>query len=97
EVRGRIASRGLVPDERLEVLHPGVDIDRFVPTGRREPFFLIAGRVMWAKNVELGIQAFVQFKDQLAGGTAEHIRLVVAGAVDAKSREYFQALRTSVA
>jgi glycosyltransferase involved in cell wall biosynthesis len=97
EVRRRLRQHNLVPEGRLEVLHPGVDINRFAPTGRREPFFLIPGRIMWTKNVELGIAAFLRFKDELAEGSAEHLRLVIAGAVDEKSRGYYRSLRASVA
>ncbi len=97
EVRNRIEHHRLVPSDRLEVLHPGVDITRFVPTGRRERFFLIPGRIMWAKNIELGIEGFIAFKDHLSGDAARGFRLIIAGAVDEKSRPYVQALRATVA
>ncbi len=90
EVQRRLTSRGLVPAGRSEVLRPGVDLDRMQPSGRREPFFLLPGRVMWSKNVELGIEAFAAYKDR-AGGD---MRLVIAGMVDGKSGPYLARLKS---
>lgn len=90
EVRRRIVSRGLIDPARTEVLHTGVDISRFSPTGRQEPYFLLPGRIMWTKNIELGINAFLRMK---GADDAGEPRLVVAGAVDEKSRGYFAQLR----
>jgi glycosyltransferase involved in cell wall biosynthesis len=89
EVQRRILEAGLVDPDRLEIVHHGVDLERFQPGGRREPYFLVAGRVMWQKNVELAIEAFRWFKPDPAQGP---FRLVVAGMVDAKSRPYLEML-----
>lgn len=92
EVQRRLTSRGLVSPEQTEVLHPGVDLERLRPSGRREPFFLLPGRIMWSKNVELGIAAFQEYKQRMSGD----MRLVVAGMVDAKSGPYLAKLQAMV-
>lgn len=90
EVRRRLLSKNVVAPERTEVLQPGVDLARFTPSGRTEPFFLLPGRIMWTKNVELGIDAFMRMKGEDAAGGP---RLVIAGAVDEKSKGYLAQLR----
>jgi glycosyltransferase involved in cell wall biosynthesis len=91
EVRDRLIRAGLVPPERVEVAHHGVDTGRFLPTGEREPFFLVPGRMMWAKNVELAIHAWREFKP---AASLDQFRLVIAGMVDAKSIPYVAHLRS---
>ena len=94
ETARRVADAGLVDQARLEVVHHGVDLDRFQPDARREPFFLVPGRIMWTKNIEMAIRAWHAFKPSPADNT---FRLVVAGMVHAKSRGYLQALRNLAA
>jgi glycosyltransferase involved in cell wall biosynthesis len=89
EVRRRLITAGVVRRDQTEVLHTGVDLDRFTASSTFEPFFLVPGRIMWSKNVELAIQAFASFHAN--GG--RRFRLVVAGAVDAKSAPYLRMLR----
>jgi glycosyltransferase involved in cell wall biosynthesis len=89
EVRRRLIAAGVVRSDQTEVLHTGVDLDRFTPSSTFDPFFLVPGRIMWSKNVELAIQAFASFHTN--GGS--RFRLVVAGAVDAKSAPYLRTLR----
>lgn len=84
EVRRRVRRTG-IPDDRLEVTYPGVDTTRFRPTGEREPIFYVPGRIMWTKNLELAIEAWLRFKPDPA---TNPFRLVVAGIVDQKSRPY---------
>jgi glycosyltransferase involved in cell wall biosynthesis len=65
-----------------------------VPSGRREQFFLMPGRIMWTKNLELGIRAFTELKARPAPrDDGRSLRLVVAGMVDAKSERYFGELQ----
>jgi glycosyltransferase involved in cell wall biosynthesis len=94
EVERRVLYAGLVPPGRTAVVHPGVDTDRLAPSGRREPIFLMPGRIMWSKNVELGIRAFVEMKSRMPAGApdAAH-RLVIAGMVDQKSVPYLRDLQ----
>ena len=88
ETRRRVLAAGLVEPGRLEVAHHGVDTDHFKPDGRRERFFLVPGRIMWQKNIELAISAWERFCPEPNGW-----RLVVAGMVDRKSRSYVESLR----
>jgi glycosyltransferase involved in cell wall biosynthesis len=89
ETAHRIERAGLT-SSRIEVLHPGVDLDQFTlhPTLPRERFFLVAGRIMWEKRIELAIQALRAAREH---GT--EASLIVAGGVDSKSRPYLQTLR----
>jgi glycosyltransferase involved in cell wall biosynthesis len=93
EVRRRVLDAGLVPRARTRVVHPGVDLDRFALSSAREPYFLLPGRIMWQKHLELGLEAWRWFKPH--PGDSDH-RLVIAGMVDEKSRPYLDALRGAV-
>jgi glycosyltransferase involved in cell wall biosynthesis len=90
EVRRRLIAARLVEPSRTEVAYHGVDADRYRPDGRREPFFLLPGRIMWQKNVELAIGAWHLFKPSPG---ANAFRLVIAGMLDAKSRPYLEQMR----
>lgn len=94
EVKRRVVSANLVEEARVEVAHHGVDADWWRPDGRREPFFLVAGRIMWQKNIELAIEAWTRFKPRASDND---FSLVVAGMVDAKSRPYLESLRLRAA
>jgi glycosyltransferase involved in cell wall biosynthesis len=94
EVRGRVRRGRLAGDDRLEVQHVGVTFPEEKPAAF-ERFFLLPGRIMWTKNVELGIEAFRRM-------VGEHpdladFRLVVAGIVDRKSEPYLEGLRALAA
>ncbi len=78
--------------ERCEILHPGIAWAACRPTWRYEPYFLVPGRIMWTKNIELAIQAFAQFKALSPRYAA--FRLVITGQVDKKSEVYLEKLRT---
>jgi len=87
----RLRAARLTPDP--EVLLPGVDLEHFAPgPPQRSAVILVAGRIMWEKNIEIAIDAV---RD--AAGRGLRSRLVIAGAVDAKSEPYFQRLRASAA
>ena len=86
-VRERCTAANLYPANQMKVHYPGVDETAFAPGGTFAPFFFRPGRIMWTKNIELGIRAFQQFK-----ATRGDYRLVVAGMVDEKSREYYEGL-----
>ena len=90
ETVARIRAAGLVPDGPVEVLHPGVDLTRFPAGSRdREPFLLVAGRIMWQKDVELALETL-----EALAHKGKRVRLVIAGAVDEKSRPYLEVLRS---
>jgi glycosyltransferase involved in cell wall biosynthesis len=91
EVEARILEGGLAEPDRLEVLHPGIGFDALAAQGTFDLYFLISGRIMWTKNIELGIRAFRQFL--LSNPAHSNFRLVIAGIVDAKSRAYHDQLR----
>lgn len=93
EVERRLESAGVVSPGQTQVVHPGIDLDALVPTGRKEPFFLLPGRIAWPKNVELGLDAFADFKSRSDCPEVRESRLVVAGMVDDKSRPYLASLR----
>ena len=90
ETLTRVQRAGLRPRGPLEVVEPGVDDSWLQPDApdRGSPLFLVAGRIMWQKNVELAIDAV-----RLLHGQGRTVRLVVAGMVDEKSRPYVAALR----
>jgi len=91
ETRRRLLEAHLVEPGRVEVAYHGVDAHYFQPTHEREPFFLVPGRIMWSKNVELAIAAWRRWKP---APHRNHFRLVIAGMVDAKSVPYLRHLRT---
>ncbi|MBI5229332.1 glycosyltransferase family 4 protein [Candidatus Micrarchaeota archaeon] len=94
EIKNRVVSARLAPQEKIEVAYPGIDLKRFKPSGRREKYFLLPGRIMWTKNIGLGIRAFNELK---AEGKLKGFKLVVAGSVDKKSEKYFSELRELMA
>lgn len=78
-----------------EILYTGVGLAAERPAETFEPFFLIPGRIVWTKNIQLGIQAFQRFRAQHA--EFRHFQLVIAGIVDAKSRSHFAELQALAA
>jgi glycosyltransferase involved in cell wall biosynthesis len=92
-VRQRIIAGGLYPPEAIEILYPGIDGDRIRPSLYAEPYFLVAGRIMWTKNIQLAMEAFALARPRLPPG----FQLKIAGMVDAKSQSYFEGLRRRAA
>lgn len=88
-IRERVTQAGLYPRDEMLVMYPGVDAAAIAPSERFERFFFVPGRIMWTKNIELGIAAFLKFRAR----TGSDYRLVIAGMVDAKGEEYFARLR----
>lgn len=76
---------------RCEVLHPGIDWAGLEPTWIYKSYFLVPGRIMWTKNIELALAAFIRWKD--SSHLRKEFRLVVAGRVDKKSESYLTSLR----
>jgi glycosyltransferase involved in cell wall biosynthesis len=93
ETRSRAERGGLLVglDGRHEVVHPGVDWQLLQPSWTYDPYFLIPGRIMWTKNIELALDSFVRLKRESAA--AGQFRLVVAGHLDHKSSPYLKTLR----
>jgi glycosyltransferase involved in cell wall biosynthesis len=91
EVRRRVLQGRLAPAEKLQVTHVGLGFQPAAPSTRFDRFFLIAGRIMWTKYIEIGIEGFLEAK-RLNPECAD-FRLVVAGKVDTKSRSYLEKLQ----
>jgi glycosyltransferase involved in cell wall biosynthesis len=91
EVKRRAVAGGLAAKSAIDVVNPGLGFEPPSPSGRFERFFLLPGRIMWTKNIELGISSFLAWKRQHP--EFSDFRLVVAGIVDKKSQPYFQTLR----
>ncbi len=94
ETMRRVLDANLVSPDRVEVAYHGVDCDRFLPGGARDAYFLVPGRIMWTKNVELALEAWTLFKPRPADNA---FRLVIAGMVDRKSEPYLGHLRALAA
>ncbi|MDE3164695.1 MAG: glycosyltransferase [Acidobacteriota bacterium] len=92
EAARRAVTGGLVRADGIEVVHPGLGFEPAAPSPESGSYFLLPGRIMWTKNIELGIQAFLHFRET-AGADAARFRLVIAGIVDTKSQPYFARLR----
>ncbi|MDQ1706399.1 MAG: hypothetical protein QOF18_2765 [Frankiaceae bacterium] len=89
ETRRRIETAKLRAATEVEVLVPGVDTERITPGDEaRVQRFVLAGRIMWQKNIELAVEAM-----RLLAAEGTSSSLVVAGAVDEKSRPYLARLR----
>jgi glycosyltransferase involved in cell wall biosynthesis len=91
----RAAEGGLIRANTATITHPGLGVRGEFVSSRSDPYFLIAGRLMWTKNIELGIRAFRSLLEQNPG--LGHFRLVIAGIVDRKSVPYFEYLKTLAA
>lgn len=92
ETAQRVQSARLADD--VEVLRPGVDPktwSRHVGLPRRQTL-LVAGRIMWQKQIELAFETLRRLRNDYG---MSHLDLVVAGAVDAKSRTYLSQLHQS--
>lgn len=87
EVKNRIVSGKLFSDENILVTYPGINWPDTLSDVRYEQFILVAGRIMWTKNIELAIRAF------LSADTALPWKLVIAGFVDEKSKIYLHTLQ----
>lgn len=88
EVKSRILRGKLWKDSRRMVMaYPGVEWNPDISRAEYQPMILISGRIMWTKNIEQGIRAFM--KATLPASW----RLVIAGFVDKKSGNYLAELK----
>jgi len=78
---------GLVPMEKVKIIHPGVDTKKFKYKSN-EPFFFMPGRINKYKRQLLGIKAFKLFKEKIKG-----FKLVIAGHVAPKDKEYYKLVK----
>ncbi|WP_366249948.1 glycosyltransferase [Terribacillus aidingensis] len=90
EVKNRVLNADLADDSIISIANPGVDIEKYsswkVKSG---DYLLIPGRIMWTKNIELGIKAYLKSQ-----APKKNIKLIIAGAVDKKSEQYFEELQS---
>src|SRR5207249_3911779 len=66
-------------------------VTRIQPSFTYDRYFLYAGRIKWTKNVELAIEAFLEFKRLVPNGC--DWRLIIAGSVDRHSQQYLADLQ----
>ncbi len=90
--RARAVDGGLAARTDMIVAYPGIAAAAIQPSTQVGDFFLLPGRIMWTKNIELAIDAYRAYR--AAGGT---LPLVIAGMVDRKSRPYYDELRARAA
>ena len=80
----------LVESTKHNVIYPGIDTKKNIPSWKFENYFLAVGRIMWTKNIELAIRAFEVFEKRHKN---KNFKLIIAGQVDQKSNDYFQNLQ----
>jgi len=95
EVRKRILAGRLTTPDRIRILYPGVNTKSLLPTWEYRHEFLIPGRIMWTKNLELAIDAYKLLLERRPD--LSHFTLTMAGFVDEKSRPYLAKLRERAA
>jgi glycosyltransferase involved in cell wall biosynthesis len=91
EARKRILKSKLAPNEKIEILNPGLDVNLMKPTWQYENYFLVVSRFKWVKNLELAITGFQEFK-RLHPQFSD-FRLRILGLVEPRSEEYFRWLQ----
>jgi len=95
EVKRRIVNGNLHPADKISLIYPGIDLSQLNPSGIYEKNFLLCGRIMWTKNIELGIDAILDLQARRAD--LRDFTLTIAGFVDQKSRPYLAKLRERAA
>ncbi|HEX2165864.1 MAG TPA: glycosyltransferase [Longimicrobiales bacterium] len=91
ETRRRARAGGLRARSAMEVVPVGLGFEPDATASIAGDYFLLPGRIMWTKNVELAIEAFLLARR--ASGAMSRFRLIIAGMVDEKSRPYLERLR----
>ncbi len=91
EVKNRIVQGRLCTDEnKMQMAYPGIEWKEDISEVAYEPMILMPGRIMWTKNIQLAINAFI--KAQLP----KPWKLVIAGFLDQKSRVYIAELKAKI-
>lgn len=91
EVRRRIIKANLASSEKIEVLPPGLDVERMKLSDDYQKYFVVISRMKWWKNFELAIESFIEFKDRYP--RFADFQLQVVGQVEPRSEEYFNRLQ----
>ena len=88
EVQERIVKGRLYADgPRMRMCYPGIDWQAMGGEVDYEKMLLVPGRIMWTKNIQLAVRAFLE------ADMPQDWRLVVAGFVDRKSESYLLELK----
>ena len=88
EVKNRIIEGKLCTDEtKMVMAYPGIEYKSNLESITYEPFILLPGRIMWTKNIQLGITAFLKAK------LPPPWKLKIAGFLDEKSGSYLDDLK----
>lgn len=87
-IRGGLVSKS---STKWSILNPPSMSDNKNISKTFNNYFLLPGRIMWTKNIELAINGFVNFKKDSAG--KKNYKLIIAGHLDAKSQQYLENLK----
>lgn len=91
EVKNRIIKGKLCVDEdKMVMAYPGIAWQNDLSDISYQPFILLPGRIMWTKNIQLGIEAFIK------ANLPKPWKLVIAGFVDKKSQVYLSELKAKI-
>lgn len=88
-VKQRILRGQLAEESSIDVAYPGIQGEVIELCDTYDHYFFLPGRIMWTKNIELGIDAYLKLQEE----HPNDFRLVIAGMVDEKSKPYIAALR----
>lgn len=87
EVKNRILAGGLSkPGKNMVMAYPGISWEPIHDSTSFTKMILVPGRIMWTKNIEQAIRAFLQAR------LPSPWKLVIAGYVDEKSKVYLAEL-----
>lgn len=88
EVKNRIIEGELCTNEaKMVMAYPGIEYKSNLESITYEPFILLPGRIMWTKNIQLAITAFLEAK------LPPPWKLKIAGFLDEKSGSYLDDLK----
>ncbi len=88
EVKNRVLRGRLAGPEDIEVVYRGVDTEEIRPTWKYESYFFHPARIKWWKNIELSINAFMEFQGR--SSDFNDFDLIIAGQVDKGSKAYYE-------
>lgn len=93
ETKSRIVQGRLFASDQIDVMHPGVDLERFTPgVTERGTNLLAAGRISWYKNFELAIETVRELTRR-----DRAVELVIAGFLHPSDATYLASLRSQAA
>lgn len=75
---------------KFKILHPGINHKSKKPADSYKKYFLVPGRIMWTKNIELALLSYIEFL--ILSKKNREFKLIIAGQVDQKSKPYYKDL-----